>query len=273
MSSSPESERFRSEAHKYAAYLETPEGRLRSDLALANLEGLLPRAQTTTPLRALDVGGGIGTTAIQLARLGVQVTLLDSSEEMLDLANVNIRRSGLSEKVLLHPGDALQLGGLFQPASFDVIVCHNVLEYLEKPSKALRDMAGLLRHNSSLLSVLVRNRAGEVLKSALLAGNLDTAGNNLTAECGDESLYGGRVRLFTFESLQGMLHEASLTAVAERGVRVLADYLPSRVSRVSEYERIFELERKLGNRPEFAAVARYAQVFANCSDQNTGNKR
>ena len=103
MSSSPESERFRSEAHKYAAYLETPEGRLRSDLALANLEGLLPRAQTTTPLRALDVGGGTGTAAIQLARLGVQVTLLDSSEEMLDLANVNIRRSGLSEKVLLHP--------------------------------------------------------------------------------------------------------------------------------------------------------------------------
>ena len=37
-----ESERFQSEAYKYAAYLETPEGRLRSDLAFANLQDFLP---------------------------------------------------------------------------------------------------------------------------------------------------------------------------------------------------------------------------------------
>jgi len=34
------------------------------------------------------------------------------------------------------------------------------------------------------------------------------------------------------------------------------------VSRREEYERIFELERKLGSRPEFAAVARYVQIIA-----------
>ena len=50
--------------------------------------------------------------------------------------------------------------------------------------------------------------------------------------------------------------------IAERGVRVLADYLPPRVSRSAEYERIFKLERKLGSRPEFAAVARYIHYLA-----------
>jgi hypothetical protein len=44
-------------------------------------------------------------------------------------------------------------------------------------------------------------------------------------------------------------------------VRVVADYLPSAVSRSAEYERILELERKLGMRPEFAAVARYAHYL------------
>ena len=63
-----------------------------------------------------------------------------------------------------------------------------------------------------------------------------------------------------------MLKAASLTVIAERGVRVLADYLPPRVSRSAEYERIFELERKLGSRPEFAAVARYTQCLARCAD-------
>jgi hypothetical protein len=54
----------------------------------------------------------------------------------------------------------------------------------------------------------------------------------------------------------------SLALAAERGVRVLSDYLPPRVSRSDEYERIFELERKLGRRPEFAAVARYTHCLA-----------
>jgi hypothetical protein len=41
----------------------------------------------------------------------------------------------------------------------------------------------------------------------------------------------------------------------------MSDYLPPRVSRNDEYERILELERKLGRRPEFAAVARYTHLI------------
>jgi hypothetical protein len=59
-----------------------------------------------------------------------------------------------------------------------------------------------------------------------------------------------------------MLKAASLAVVAERGVRILADYLPSRISRSAEYQRILELERKLSSRAEYAAVARYTQCFA-----------
>jgi hypothetical protein len=70
-------------------------------------------------------------------------------------------------------------------------------------------------------------------------------------------VHGNRVRLFTSDSVRAMLREASKAAIVERGVRVLADYLPPRVSRSADYERIFELERKLGSRPESAAVYGY----------------
>ena len=43
MTATADSERFQSGADQYAAYLETPEGRLRSDLAFANLQDFLPR--------------------------------------------------------------------------------------------------------------------------------------------------------------------------------------------------------------------------------------
>jgi hypothetical protein len=62
-----------------------------------------------------------------------------------------------------------------------------------------------------------------------------------------------------------MLKVASLAVIAERGVRVLADYLPSRISPSAEYAEILALERKLGSRPEYAAVARYTQCIVRLS--------
>ena len=143
-----------------------------------------------------------------------------------------------------------------------MILCHNLLEYVDDPGAVLHGAVRVMRDSSAILSVLVRNQAGEVLKAALQTGDLAAAEHNLTAEWGQESLYGGRVRLFTSESLEAILKDASLTINARSGVRVVADYLPSQISRSAEYERIFALERKLGKRREFVAVARYMQCLA-----------
>jgi len=261
MISRADSERFRSGANKYAAYLETFEGRLRSDLAFANLQDFLP-PQPRPVVCALDIGSGTGATAVRLARLGIHVTLLDSSQAMLDIAKGVAKQAAVTDRIVLQHGDASQLANLFPTRSFDVILCHNVLEYCDDPVRVLSGTASALRDSSSILSVLVRNQAGEVFKAAMQTGDLAEATNSLTAEWGQESLYGSRVRLFTPASLQAMLQAASLGLIAERGVRVLADYLPSRISRSAEYDRIVELERKLGSSPQYAAVARYTQCFA-----------
>jgi S-adenosylmethionine-dependent methyltransferase len=253
-------ERFRTGASKYAAYLETPEGRLRLDLAFGNLQDFLPQA--TRSLRALDLGCGTGAIAVRLARLGLHVTLLDASVPMLDFAERAAREAGATERIALKHGDATQFANLFPAESFDLILCHNILEYVDDPCAVLRSAARALRDSSSIISVLVRNQAGEVLKAAIQEGDLAATEHNLTAEWGRESLYGGRVRLFTPESLHAMLLDSSLAVTKECGLRVLSDYLPPSVSRTDEYQRIFELERKLGRRPEFAAVARYTHCLA-----------
>jgi S-adenosylmethionine-dependent methyltransferase len=256
-----DNKRFHNGAQQYAAYLETPEGRLRSDLAFANLQDFLP-ARPKDSLCALDLGGGTGATAVRLAQLGIRVHLLDSSPAMLDLAKRAAQQAEVTDRVVLHHGDAAQLSNLFAAESFDVILCHNVLEYVDHPGAVLHAASRFLRDSSAILSVLARNRAGDVFKAAIQAGDLAAAENNLTAEWGTESLYGGRVRLFTSDCLRAMLTDASLQEIAERGVRVLSDYLPKRVSRDADYQRIFALERKLGGRPEYAAVARYTHSLS-----------
>ena len=251
---------FGSGADKYAAYLKTPEGRLRIDLAFANLKDFLP--QPAGSLLALDLGSGPGAIGVRLARIGLSVTLVDVSLPMLDFAKRAAREAGVTERIALKQGDAAQLADLFDAGSFDLILCHNVLEFVDDPCAVLCSAARILRGPFGVLSVLVRNQPGEVLKAALLNGDLAAAGRNLDAEWGDESLYGGKVRLFTRDSLRSLLAAASFTVVAERAVRVISDYLPTTISRNGNYEQIFELERKLGRKTEFATMARYTHCLA-----------
>jgi S-adenosylmethionine-dependent methyltransferase len=257
--------RFENDASRYAAYLETPEGRLRADLAIANLQEFLPASAGVNSLRALDLGCGTGAAAVRLARLGIHVTLLDSSAAMLALAERTIVEAGVSDKIIVKRGDAAQLADIFQTGSFDIILCHSLLEYVDDPGAVLRGAVRVMRDSSAILSILVRNQAGEVLKAALQTGDLAAAVHNLTAEWGKESLYGGRVRLFSPEALEAILKDASLTINARRGVRVVADYLPAQISRSAEYERIFALEHKLGKRREFFGVARYMHCLTSCA--------
>ena len=256
--------RFESDASRYAAYLSTPEGRLRADLVFANLQEFLPAAAGANSLRAVDLGCGAGATAVRLADLGIRVNLLDSSAAMLALAKRTIVEAGVSDRIAVKHGDATQLGTIFQRRSFDIVLCHNLLEYVDDPGAVLRGTRRLMRDTSAILSVLVRNQAGEVLKAALQTGDLAAAEHNLTADWGEEPLYQGRVRLFTSEALEAILKDASLRINARRGVRVIADYLPAQISRSAEYERIFALERKLGKRLEYFGIARYMHCLASC---------
>ena len=62
-----------------------------------------------------------------------------------------------------------------------------------------------------------------------------------------------------------MLDRAGLEVVAEHGVRVFSDYVGREEMASEFYGTVFELELKLGARPEFAAIARYLQVIARTS--------
>ena len=262
----PEDERFESGASRYADYLQTVEGRLRLDLAWLNLLEFIrqtfPSNAVETERRALDVGGGTGALALRLAAEGWGVDVLDSSAAMLALASAAARRAGHSSHVSLHEGDAQRLSQIFEPGTFDLVACHNVLEYVEDPAAVVRAVGAAVRRGG-LISLLARNRVGETMRAAVKAQDLDAALNALTAASVRESLYGGPAKLFDAESLGRLAAEARLEVVAFRGVRVVADYLPASLSGTEDdYRRLLDFEHTLGARSDFAAVARYTQIIA-----------
>jgi hypothetical protein len=145
----------------------------------------------------------------------------------------------------------------------------NPLEYAESPSAAVRDIAHVLRKDA-VLSVLVNNRTGRVLRVATKPGDWKLPTANLIAETVVGSLYGEPVRVFALAEARDLLARARLEVVPEHGVRVFFDYLDLENLGDAAYSQIFELESALGVRPEFARIARYKQVIARRSCASSG---
>jgi len=253
------------EADKYAAYLRTTEGRLRFDLAWANFQRFLPAAADGK--RVLDVGGGTGLFAVRLAELGFEVEVLDHSESMLAIAAAEANAKGLGNRISFRQGDAACLAAFFQPASFHSVVCHNVLEYVEDPPAVVHGLARVLKKgHSSVVSLLVRNRSGEVLKAAIKGKDGQQAQAVLVADTVLDSLYGMPTRLFDPAGVRTLVAAAGLKVVAENGVRVVSDYISNQTLTDDAYRQLVDLELLLGAQPQFAAIARYTQVVG-CTSQ------
>jgi S-adenosylmethionine-dependent methyltransferase len=265
-----EATQFR-DAEKYSKYLSTLSGRLRTDLAWRNLQSFLP--DPPAKRRVLDLGGGTGAMSLRLAQKGFEVVLLDSVEEMLEIARTDADALGFSSRIFFRHGDAGQLRGIFEPESFDFVVCHNVLEFVPDHRAALRGIAHVMRKDGDC-SLLVRNRAGEVLKAAIKSPDLRVAHENLSADSAMDSLYGKPVRMFDQADVIQMLVDADLCVVAEYGVRVFSDYREAVVEPDAEtYRQLLELEFTLGTRPQFAAIARYIQTIARHSGEAQNTER
>ena len=58
--------------------------------------------------------------------------------------------------------------------SFDVIICHNVLEYLSDREEVLCEFERLLKKDG-YISIIKHNRAGKIMQKAVFENNIDDA--------------------------------------------------------------------------------------------------
>ena len=94
-------------------------------------ESLLSRAAITEDSRVLDVGCGVGTTAIEIARRhGAEVTAVDISPVMLERAVASVHAAGLEGRVTVTAGDILDLD--FAQGTFDVVIAEAVTMFVDR---------------------------------------------------------------------------------------------------------------------------------------------
>ena len=92
---------------------------------------LLEQACITATSRVLDVGCGVATTAIEIARrFDASVTAVDIEPLMLQLAQANVAAAGVTDLVTVAHGDILDLA--FDQGSFDVVIAEAVTMFVDR---------------------------------------------------------------------------------------------------------------------------------------------
>ena len=143
----------------YRDMLKQPWGKIQYEITFAQLKHL-------KGLKILDFGSGFGLVSKFLSTNN-EVIAVEPNRDML-YADKNVAY----ERLL---GGIEQLVEL-QEKSFDVIICHNVLEYILPADRVdyLNQFKRLLKDNGRI-SIIKHNQAGKVMQSVVFSNDVETA--------------------------------------------------------------------------------------------------
>jgi S-adenosylmethionine-dependent methyltransferase len=168
-------------------------------------------------LDIVDVGGGTGGLAVPFAALGHSVTVVDPSPDALAAAQWRAAEAGA--RLTAVQGEAASLDSVVGTKAADLVICHNVLEYVDSPADAMAAIAAVLRPSASV-SVLASNAVAAVLHQAL-AGRFAEARQLLGADG-----QAGPPRRFTLIELIALIEGAGLRAGQAHGLRIFSGLVP-----------------------------------------------
>ncbi|MBE2997371.1 methyltransferase domain-containing protein [Nocardiopsis sp. HNM0947] len=212
------------------------------------------------PLEIVDAGGGTGGAAVPLAELGHRVTVVEPNPDSLAALERRAAESGVAVRGV--QGETRDLASLFEEGSADLVLVHNVLEYVDEPAAALHDVVGITRSGGAV-SVLATNAVAGALHR-VLAGHVAEAHHLLTDADGRWGESDPMPRRFTRGQLQQLLTDSGLHPTSVRGVRVFADVLPGQAweGDAQTGQHLVELERAVAQHPELVGIATQLHVIA-----------
>lgn len=206
-------------------------------------------------LRILDAGCGMGQVALRLAAAGHRVDLCDISVELLEQARAGFAEAGLLGRAEFHRASIQELSQE-RPGTYDLVLCHAVLEWLAQPRQTLRDAITMVKPGGHL-SLMFFNRHSLVMRNLV-------RGNFFKVKSGDFSADSRSLTppnpLYP-ETVYPWLADAGLREVFRGGVRVFHDYMERNTARRLPLEAIIEMEREYSCREPYLALARYLHVI------------
>ena len=174
----------------YVQLVQEPWGRIFYDLLFMQLD--LPQAPR---LKILDFGSGLGVTSNHYAKWH-EVTAIEPNREMIRNSHTE------NSYTIIHGGMESLIA--YENNYFDVVLCHNVLEYVEEKEPIIAELMRVLKSNG-LLSLVKHNRVGRVFQTAVFKNDPKKAISLLDDSTNDKNNYLGTQYIYTNDDAAMML--------------------------------------------------------------------
>ena len=174
------------------------------------------------PAGVVDVGGGAGHQSLPLARLGYEVTIVDSSAAMLARAAEALEHEAppVRARVRLVEARGEQALEALGDNRFAAVLCHAVIMYVEQPEPLIAPLCELAAPGG-VVSIAAQNARTAAVRPALEGRWADAlAAFDERREVG---ILGFPTRSYTVEELTELLAEHGVRREAWYGVWLFTD--------------------------------------------------
>lgn len=194
--------------------------------------------------KILDFGSGEGITANHFAEKN-DVTAIEPSKEMLSNAWKDYEYTQIV-------GDVNALSA-FKNETFDMIICHNVLEYIDDKAAVVKALARVLKKDG-IISIVKHNRAGRVMQMAVLLDDFEKANEILDGKDSTASKF-GTIRYYEDKDITKW--EPQITVSDILGIRTFWDLQQNQQKHGDEawQEKMLQLELRVSQMREYKNIA------------------
>lgn len=194
--------------------------------------------------KILDFGSGIGVTANYLADHN-DVTAIEPDEE-------SVRERWSDNRYTQITGSTDELRK-FADETFDLIICHNVLEYAEDRVDIVKEFARILKPDGKI-SIVKHNRAGRVMQMVVLLNDFEHAHSLLDGNDGMASKYGA-IRYYEDSDIEKWCPELMITKTL--GMRTFWDMQQNQeIHKDTDWQdKMAEIEMRVSDIDEYKDIA------------------
>jgi S-adenosylmethionine-dependent methyltransferase len=205
-----------------------------------------------TNSKILDFGSGLGITANHLAKSNDVVAI----EPNVDMAKMRVCENSYQQII----GDIEQLKQQ-QDNSFDVIVCHNVLEYAKERKEIFKEFYRVLKPNG-VISIIKHNHAGRIISKIAFENNLDEAIMLLNGGASNVA-YFGQVSYYNINDIREWIGDLDVNIEKVLGVRTFWALHPNNEIRYEPtwQDKMFEIEMKVSDINDYINISFYNHVL------------
>lgn len=250
-------EAFSKSLPDYLRDVETTSGRLFYSIAWHQIAEHLAMNKE---LSILDIGCGFGLTSIWLSEQGHLVTGIDMTPDMIRVAEQKAREK--NQSITFVQGQIERIDEIFKDTTFDWIICHNVLGYVDQPMEALAKMKSLLSPGGHL-SIIAHNPAAKVLKKAIVDMDLKNAKKMMTEEKEFNPLIQAYVHQYFAAAYLNWFEELSLDLIECYGIRCVFDYMNEnkQIDPQNDLQDYLALELELGKTKPYLDIAFFSHYL------------